>query len=212
MASERVGGPRSAAAGFSLTELLVVIGLIAVLAALSVPAISAVRRRSQTQATRALMDRLRQGLEQYSLDFGQYPPSRPEALGLRSNRQNDGIEALTRALSTRSKSGPYVELQGDELANCDQDLMPSGVDPTDAGPDTALREVVDVWGQPLVYIHHREYDAPAVTWLPGERTVEVRARQDAESGQFQGLTTYQLWSAGPDGEPDTEDDLVLWGE
>ena len=59
--------------GFTLIELLISIAIITILVALSVPALSAVRRSSEVKETRALMARLTLALEHYSDEFGDYP-------------------------------------------------------------------------------------------------------------------------------------------
>jgi prepilin-type N-terminal cleavage/methylation domain-containing protein len=192
---------------FTLIEMLVVIGIIAILAGIGLPAISAVRTRSQVSATEAFLDQLGLAIAQYKSDFGDYPPSRLSRLGLgKGNGANEGIECLVRCVTTTAKSGPYIEFAAERLGNTDSDKLSAlGVD----NPD--LVEIVDPWGNPLAYVHNADYDRGSTVKLAVGGTETVAAAK-GDTGQFEGLTTYQLWSAGPDGEVDTDDDLRSRGE
>jgi len=198
--------------GFTLLEMLIVIAIIAVLAGITIPAVSAVRRRSQVNETKARMSRIGLALENYSNDFGDFPPSSLAELGVRGNGVNDGVEAMLRCLTTEAMNGPYLELKDEELVNTDADQLPAGRNPTRSiytAPH--LHEVGDSWGNPIVYLHNKDYDEPAAASLmTGE--VKVEAGKSEKTGQYQALTTFQLWSAGPDGQAGTEDDVVSWSD
>lgn len=72
--------------GFSMTEILVVVAILVILAALSVPAYRAVRQKGQVQAARALLDELKLAIGTYASDQGD-PPRRPSGgCGCRSPR------------------------------------------------------------------------------------------------------------------------------
>lgn len=60
-------------AGFTLVEMLVVVGIIAVLVAIILPTVNAVKRAAQTASTRAMMQRIVAGCEAYSADHRAYP-------------------------------------------------------------------------------------------------------------------------------------------
>lgn len=106
------------------------------------------------------------------------------------------MEALVRCLSGRGPHGVYFTFEEGRLGDVDGD---------------GQEEAVDPWGNPLVYWHNRAYDAGAQVSLIASGEEHVAAGKD-ESGQFLGLTTYQLWSAGPDGQAGTDDDLRAWGD
>lgn len=75
---------RFRAAGFTLVELLAVIAIIALLIAILVPTVGAVRRQTNVTATRATLQSISTGLETYRADGklgGQYPPSRSDRGG-----------------------------------------------------------------------------------------------------------------------------------
>jgi prepilin-type N-terminal cleavage/methylation domain-containing protein len=63
--------------GFTLVELLVVISIIAVLAAFSVPVLSAAKRRQYINEATAEMAQLETAIESYKAAYGFYPPSNP---------------------------------------------------------------------------------------------------------------------------------------
>jgi prepilin-type N-terminal cleavage/methylation domain-containing protein len=79
------GQPR----GFTLVELLVVIGIIGLLLTLLVPTISKATETVRTYRTRTILKDLSIGLNSFKIDFGDYPPSKPRVplpgLGLKSD-------------------------------------------------------------------------------------------------------------------------------
>src|SRR5262249_15509692 len=145
-------------AGFTLIEILIVIAVIGILTAIAFPVMSSVKTRQKAKATKVLIENLKLKLEQYASDFGDYPPSNPKELGLPSNGINDGNECLVRCLTTKKKNGPYMEFSDEQLKNTDGDRLVSG-NPTDSAMTTRdLLEVVDAFGNPLVYLHNADYD------------------------------------------------------
>jgi prepilin-type N-terminal cleavage/methylation domain-containing protein len=199
--------------GFTLVELLVVIGVIAVLAALSIPAISAVRTRAQVRETVAFLDRVKLAIASYAHEFGHYPPA-PRRSGFpRLNGQNDGNEVLLRCLSTSVKTGPFMQFEDERLGNTDEDRLPSDACPARSTFKVReLLEILDGWQNPIVYIHNADYDIGGNALLTPGGLTPVPAARSKETGQYLGLTTYQLWSAGPDQEAGTDDDIRLFGE
>src|SRR3984885_13157644 len=59
--------------GFTLLELLVVIGIITVLASILFPALSKIARKAQRYKSATLLNTISQALEAYKGDFGDYP-------------------------------------------------------------------------------------------------------------------------------------------
>jgi prepilin-type N-terminal cleavage/methylation domain-containing protein len=66
--------------GFTLVELLVVISIIAVLAAFTVPVLSSVKRRQYISHTQAEMAQLATAIDNYKAAYGFYPPGNPNGV------------------------------------------------------------------------------------------------------------------------------------
>jgi general secretion pathway protein G len=91
--------------GFTLTELLVVLGIVALLAALVAPQVVRYLSKARTDTASAQIKNLESALELYYLDIGGYPPA------------NGGLEALfTAPANVQSWKGPYLK-QRDGLAD-----------------------------------------------------------------------------------------------
>lgn len=66
---------RNARSGFTIVEMLIVIGIMGVLLAILGPSYFAIQRRSKTKATAGSLRTLVLALEQYKEDMGDYPAS-----------------------------------------------------------------------------------------------------------------------------------------
>jgi prepilin-type N-terminal cleavage/methylation domain-containing protein len=77
LASPPSGCARRAPWAFSLIELLVVIGVIAVLAAMTFPILGAVKRAQAIHRARAELSHIETGIEAYKTKLGFYPPDNP---------------------------------------------------------------------------------------------------------------------------------------
>ncbi|HXI69850.1 MAG TPA: type II secretion system protein [Verrucomicrobiae bacterium] len=89
---------------FTLVELLVVISIIAILAAFTIPALRAFKRISIINQTRAEMANLETAIESYKAAYGFYPPSNPN-----DARINPLYFEL---LGTTNNNGVYYTLDG----------------------------------------------------------------------------------------------------
>ncbi|HVY60712.1 MAG TPA: prepilin-type N-terminal cleavage/methylation domain-containing protein [Planctomycetota bacterium] len=214
-AARRRAGAR-AAAGFTLMELMIAIGIIAILAALIFPAMTAARRSAGVKATKATIERIKLACEAYFADFGDYPPSSLSALGVSTNGVNEGAESLLRCLTTRAGRGPYLQFEEKELVNTDDDALPQRGDPTKSSIEAReLFELADAWGNPLVYFHNRDYKGgprlERYIAATGER-IACRPAPSAKTGSYPSLTTFMIWSIGPDGKNENGqgDDVCSW--
>ncbi len=66
--------PAAVPAGFTLVELLTVIGIIAILAALTIPAVMHARTAAKRGAIAMEVNQLDMAIKKYKADFGEYPP------------------------------------------------------------------------------------------------------------------------------------------
>ncbi len=143
--------PRARRAGFTLTEMLIVLAILVMLVALVVPRFLGAQQRADRQTAKAQIELLRGCLERYALDTKRFPTT------------EQGLGALLRAPSDAEEGGvtgwdgPYVN----------RDEIP-----------------LDPWNNEYQYVY------------PPERG----------SGDFP-----DIWSFGPDGEDNTEDDITSWG-
>jgi general secretion pathway protein G len=89
---------RSAARGFTLLELLVVMVIIGLLAGFVAPRYFAQVGKSQVKVAKAQLDALDKALDQFRLDVGRYPTT------------EEGLQALVTAPSNEPAwSGPYLK-------------------------------------------------------------------------------------------------------
>jgi general secretion pathway protein G len=92
--------------GFTLMELLVVIGIIIVIAAAVLTVIPGMRQKTQEKATKAFMERLEVAIEQYYNDKRSYPTT--------------GITNLKTALqSSDPTEKQYIEFDDSEVNGSD---------------------------------------------------------------------------------------------
>lgn len=72
--------PARSRRGFSITELLVVIGIIVLLVGLLLPALAAAQQKGRATQTNAVMEQFRAACESFHQKFGFYPGAVPEAV------------------------------------------------------------------------------------------------------------------------------------
>ena len=210
----------STAAGFTLVELLVVISIIAILAGLSMSGVMMGRDSAEEGAVKSNITGLVTRLEQYAVETGDYPPSSLSFFRIPSNGLNDGIESVLACLETRKYNGPFIgDLDEKQRGNVDADTI-SKLQAEHLRKrldwkrtDNQLWEYCDLWGNPLIYIHSRDYGEPvSIQTIDGE-TISVSAKRDPDTGGFYRPTEFQLWSLGVDGknsEYDEGDDICHW--
>ena len=101
------GWNRPRGRGFSLVELLVVIGVIGLLISILLPAVGKVRTQSKVAKCRATLSALDTGMGTFRSDStfgGQLPPSRPDSIG----DPNAGISRQVARPERNSPSGETI--------------------------------------------------------------------------------------------------------
>jgi general secretion pathway protein G len=90
--------PRSASAGYTLLELLVVMGILAALTAMATPQVMGYFGKAKTQSAQLQIENINTALEMYYVENGSYPS--PGA----------GLRALVEATSEAPRwNGPYLK-------------------------------------------------------------------------------------------------------
>src|ERR1700722_18436890 len=105
--------------GFTLVELLVVVIIIAILAAIAIPKFTNASLRSKESSLRGELKMLRDGVELYKNDIGGYPAAATDLSATTSptNYYNPVSSPLTSVTSGTWK-GPYVSnVDNDPISN-----------------------------------------------------------------------------------------------
>lgn len=134
--------------GFTLMELLVVITIIVILAALTMGGLSFMQRNQAVQKAKAQVAMLSSGLEEYKLDFGRYPVANDT-----STDGDQGSNVLFRALYWDSdNNGAAVGADANQriyLAELDPSSNKQGWSSNSIA--SAQNTIRDPWGQNYRY-------------------------------------------------------------
>jgi len=204
--------PGSVRAGFTLIELLAVLVILGILIAVLVPRLVGATDAARKKLQRTQFVTLEGSIGEYETQMGDYPPSTfLEEWGPPPNDTNTGVEALVLSLWSTKWGG--TTLPPDHLANVDEDHSKK---PLARFPKNDLFELVDQWGNPIAYFHHRDYGRKDKYLThdnrSGEEGIEgtAVAQKDPVTGLYYNPDRYQLISAGLDGLFGTEDDIGNW--
>ena len=206
-----LSGPQRGAAGFTLIEILVVIGIIAGLMAWIVPALmGASQVTAKIQETKVVLQDLASRADTYANQrrFGDYPPDdfRDPArkFVVAADSINPGIESLVAFLSREDSKDEDLSKLQESFCNTDNDKSDGPIGRLDR-PDKV--EIADAWGNPIVYFTRRSYARGPQTYrnMHGE-DFEVSAWKRPD-GTFFNPRHFQLFSAGPDQVYGTPDDI-----
>lgn len=208
--------------GFTLIELMVVISIIAALVAGGTLAVRQVQISKMKTQTMQRLTEVAAWIEQLKQpdNLGLYPPTdtskllgpgtRGANLGAKIGKPNDtnvGIETivLTYYIDGLQGAVPGAEM----LENLDDDEAAETIGSMKVN---SLFEIVDMYGNPICYINARDFkDMKKVSkYTLGDKTVvTVTPQVNEKTGQPLNSNSYQLFSFGPDGQPNTEDDLIF---
>ena len=195
--------------GFTLVELLVVIVIIGILAALIVPAVSQARLTARNAVTKTDIDLLTMAIENYRNEYGSYPPcssgtaaNDPAARHIRRLFPRTAASYAPSAATTPANSlvgwlGGYTKNPTDPL-----DLLGAKIprvklfDFDQTRVTSNQYHPADKPGSPYIYIDKAYYGTP-VTVGANTYTANVTDNPD----------TFQILCAGLDEEWGTDDDL-----
>lgn len=198
--------------GFTLIELLVVVCIIGILAAILLPALSAVVESSRKKSCAADIQQMKAALTVYEQFYRDFPPSTLRELGiLQSNAVNEGIEAWVACLSGAYRDRSYFEFHDRNMINADGDFSPIALKrlTTSIFETNELFEWMDPWENPLVYFHGRDIvETTSHSYLlQGEKKKVKPDMKKTKTGRIRGAGQFQIFSCGADGIPHTEDDV-----
>lgn len=199
--------------GFTLVELLVVIGLLGVLAVVLIPQISGARTRGEEVETLARIQHLSHACDGYKRvgNRGFYPPDDfvsldPEdGVKCKADEINAGIESALIFLHQRAEGLQVFDDKEDWLANTDEDSNSADIPLLQR---RAKVEVVDAWGTPLAYFTNGSYGKVQKIKRADGQVVKAEAWKNPNSSGYYAPRGYQILSAGVDREFNTPDDLT----
>lgn len=215
-------GSRAGERGFSFIEILVVMGIIGVLVGMVTVAIQIWGKKGPEFLTKQRLTKVAAGIREVKRTFEEYPPLDMKTIprlfmleGLKikpdKNGTNMGIESVVQCLYLKGLKYD-AQLSDGEFVNTDEDELKVAFTKRSA---LEMHEVRDEWDQPMIYIPARSYglvDGDAATYINADG-MEVEARPwKSENGGFQNPQSFQLFSMGADGEPNTEDDVLAWSD
>lgn len=145
--------PRKGRRGFTLMEMLIVLGILVVVFALAAPRYFGAREKANKSATKVQVEAFRSALEKYNFDTNVFPST------------EQGLQALLTAPADSEEEG-----EG-SASNWDGPYINKPALPKDP------------WGNDYQYAY------------PPERGAGKEP---------------DIWSIGPDGEDNTEDDICSW--
>jgi prepilin-type N-terminal cleavage/methylation domain-containing protein len=212
--------PRRRQGGFSFIEILIVMGIISVLVGGVVVAIGMWAEKGPQFQTKNTLTKVKVLVENWKTwssfdvpgDVTKIPGlvGAGEAVASPENRINEGIESVYQALYWPGFKGDPAWDEETELSNADEDKLRKAVNKLGT---TDLMEIKDGWGNPLIYFHNADYKKFSGTGqtYSSQLLGEVEARPwQREDGTFYNPLGFQIYSMGPDGEPNTEDDVTTW--
>jgi len=216
-------------AAFTLMELLVVIGIIALLVGIMVPGMRAVTLRAKKLKQRAQFHSIEMGLELFKKDFGSYPPSKTIQLQQTSGKFICGAQMLAEALVGRDGRGyepiqnfkwhepgetPDPSLNVNELyTNTNESInrrKPRYVEIRDFGIYTMKQLYGDSYAGQLYSDENNGKPAPVVTDIYKLKKIALSQDKTVKVGSpvlyFRANTASKIFKK----TPDASDDISTW--
>lgn len=187
---------RRASRGFTLVELLVVISIIIVLAAMSLGGVQIATKRAKTLQTQSDAMALQQAIEQYYQEYSKLP-----GLGATSDeiqtRGEAGVELLTILLGKEDDTGTMQNPRKLAFLNVKEsrNAKKGGLVYSNGGAGGQIDGLYDAWGRPLNVRLDNDYEGEIPDPLIQGNVVRNR--------------NSLVYSFGPDGKLGT-DDVKTW--
>lgn len=150
-------GGRAACAAFTLIELLTVVAIIGILAAITFGVSRGVNERAAINQARAELSVLASALEAYKRQYGDYPQTGSAANAPSGTAAtNDGPGILFNALAGKRgpKASPVVAMNGKVFVQPDRlSLQSSTALPDPANSTSVANAFLDPWGRRYLYFY-----------------------------------------------------------
>lgn len=101
--------------GFTLIEMLVVMGIIAVLVGLTLPVVSTIRQGNRRDATRLLIEKTEAALDEYKTQVGHYPEGIPDRSDLEAWIDANQYDRARRAIVRGNLAVAEVVMEKDSF-------------------------------------------------------------------------------------------------
>jgi type II secretory pathway pseudopilin PulG len=193
---------------FSLLELLMVIGIIFILALLSVGVTQSVRKRAKTVLTHSTFSCIQQGLMMYREVQGAFPRINTDIKYNPSSSINELyklVDLLTQPLAIEDKNfKPPIIIKSIPASLNREDLREDGMIAAINGHDF----FVDGWGNIILYY----YGSISVSTNKYPYPIIIPSLKDANQYSINNVKAkaqlFDLISPGPDGNPQTTEDNI----
>jgi prepilin-type N-terminal cleavage/methylation domain-containing protein len=188
---------RRPTAGFTLIEMLIVIGIIATLAALAMPAMSGAMKSAKKVKTQAVLKDLVLGIKNYQVEYNRYPVS-----------GNDKQESPRRTDSSNDVVGILLGDNPNKLNPRKQAFMEPPLAKNGVGGLTGNEgnySLVDPWGETYYLVMDLNYDNKIAN--PDRNNDDPTVGRDAPQNLPVGAIAY---SSGDDKKLNNKDDVVSW--
>lgn len=206
---------------FSLVELLVVMAIIGILAAILLPAVSQAPKRAKITTAKTEMRILATSIEKFFNEYGRYPVSKAsEQAAITANA--DLTLGPAEALSSANNSELVIILEDiDQGPNAGHVRNPRSIPATlgrrvtgqEPGISTADWVFRDPWNNPYVITMDLNQNGKCLDAFYGRRVVSqqsdnqgfnglVNTNGTGNSDHFEFSGTVMIWSFGPDGKGD----------